>query len=226
MPDRVPLADTAPTLELGPEDADAVVILLHGFGADAADLASTVPELDLPALRFVLPNAPVIKATISAGWPVSAWYDIRTMEPSPDREDPAGVRASAQRLTALLTQQEQRGVAPKRTFLAGFSQGGAMALYTGLRHDERLGGIVAMSSYLPLPASLAKEAHPINARTPVWQAHGTLDEVVPLARGQATAQQLHDAGWPVSWQTWPMGHEICDAELGALRTWLLARLGA
>lgn len=212
-------------LNIGPDDADAVVILLHGFGADARDLASLVPELALPGVRFVLPNAPVIRATLSGGWPVQAWYDIRTLEPSAEREDPAGIRTSAAAITTLLFGEEERGVKPARTVLAGFSQGGAMALHTGLRHEERLAGIVAMSSYLVLPDTVAAEAHPINRRTPVWMAHGTVDEVVPIARGEDAARRLREGGWSVAWQTWRMGHAICDEEVAGLRAFLDRVLG-
>jgi len=209
-----------PPLCLGPPDADAVVLLLHGFGADASDLAGLVPALALPGVRFVLPEAPVIRATLSGGWPVQAWYDIRSVQPSPDREDPVGVRASAVALTALLQAEEDRGVPAARMVVAGFSQGGAMALYCGLRYPRRLAGIVGMSSYLVLPATLDEESSPDNLVAPVWLAHGRQDDVVPLHRGEAVAKALRAAGRPVRWQTWPMAHEICREEQDALRSFL------
>ena len=213
-------------IEIGPDDARAVVFLLHGFGADAWDLAGLVPELDLPHIRYVLPDAPLVRATLAGGQLVRAWYDIRTLEPSPHREDASGVRASSSRISALMAEQAARGVPPERMVLAGFSQGGAMALYVGLRHPSALAGLAGMSSYLVLPDTLAAEAHPANAATPVWLAHGTQDDVVPFSRGQAARAALEGAERSVQWSTWPIRHEICGPELASLRTFLLDALPA
>lgn len=210
-----------PALELGPDDADACLVLLHGFGASAFDLAPLAEDLALPRTRVVLPNAPVISATIAGGLPLQAWYDIRTLEPSPDREDPAGVRASAADLGQLLAEQAARGIPPERTFLGGFSQGGAMALYVGLRHAERLGALVGLSTYLVLDEHLDAEAHPANRRTPVWMAHGTHDDVVPLHRGERAARRLQADGRHVHWETWPVDHSLHPAEIESLRDFLL-----
>lgn len=213
------------SLHLGPADADRVVILLHGFGADARDLASLVPELALPGVRFVLPDAPAIRATLAGGMLVQAWYDIRSLEPGPDREDPEGIRASGQTLRDLVQSECDRGVPAEQIVVGGFSQGGAMALYTGLRFPQQLAGIVAMSSYLVLPETLQDEAAEQNRQTPIWMAHGTEDDVVPVQRGMAAARALHDGGWPVSMRTWPMPHAIVPGEVAELRRFLGERLG-
>ncbi|MCB9777022.1 MAG: alpha/beta fold hydrolase [Alphaproteobacteria bacterium] len=196
----------------------SLVLLLHGFGADADDLRPLVPQLARPGRRFLLPDAPVMRATIAGGWPVRAWYDILPVPwdgPAP-REDAAGVRASAVSLRGLLADaQAAHGVPDDRVVLAGFSQGAAMALFMGLRHPARVAGIAALSSYLVAPDE-PLGAHA--AGTPVFMAHGTDDDVVPLARAEHARAALADH--PLQWSTWPCGHTIHEGALDALSAWL------
>lgn len=213
-----------PCLELGPDDADRCVVMLHGFGANAFDLVPLAEDLDLPRTRFVLPNAPIIPATMAGGLPLQAWYDIRTLEPSPDREDPDHIRASAQDIERILDSQRLAGIPAERTVLGGFSQGGAMALHVGLRHPHSLAALVGLSTYLVQPEDLAEQRHAANRDTPLWLAHGTGDDVVPLARGQASMEQLRRAGHPVHWSTWPVDHQLHRGEIEALRDFLVQRL--
>lgn len=210
---------TAPlrALALGPDDADSAVLLLHGFGASAWDLAPLAQDLARPRTRFLLPDAPWLRATIAGGMTVQAWYDIRTIEPSPEREDPAGVRASAAALAALLAAEAARGVPAARTVVAGFSQGGAMALYLGRRHPERLAGMAGLSTYLVLAD---EPLAPANRATPALLAHGTEDDVVPLARGEEAARRLRAEGRAVRWSAWPTAHAIHPGAVEALRGFL------
>lgn len=208
--------------------ADAAVVLMHGLGADGHDFESLVPELRLPAspsVRWVFPHAPVRPVTINGGYRMRAWYDIVTIGRRAP-EDEAGIRQSAESIGALVRRERERGVAADRIVLAGFSQGGAMALFTALRWPERLGGVVGLSCYLPLAASLAAEAHPANAAVPVFMAHGTLDPVVPTALGEGSRDVLRSRGYDVEWHTYPMPHSVCGPEVADLRGWLLRVLPA
>jgi phospholipase/carboxylesterase len=206
-----------------PRPADASVVLLHGLGADGHDFESLVPELRLPgesAIRWVFPHAPVRPVTLNGGMRMRAWYDILGL----DRravQDEAGIRESASTAAALVRREGERGVRSDRVVLAGFSQGGAIALFAGLRHPERLAGILALSTYLPLDATLADEAHPANAAVPVFQAHGRFDDIVPLALGQRTRELLSSRGYDVDWRTYPMPHSLSAEEVGDMSTWLL-----
>jgi phospholipase/carboxylesterase len=218
-----------PTVEVEPKArAEASVIWLHGLGADGHDFESLVPELRLPArpaLRFVFPHAPIRPVTINGGWRMRAWYDILAL----DREAPqdaAGIREAAAALRALVAREVERGVGVDRVVLAGFSQGGAVALHEGLRHPARLGGILALSTYLPLEGTLEGEAHPANAAVPIFMAHGTLDPTVPFALGDGTRRLLTERGYDVRWKTYPMGHSVCLEEVQDLRGFLLEVLGA
>jgi len=211
-----------------PARADASVILLHGLGADGHDFESLVPELRLPAappVRWVLPHAPIRPVTINAGHRMRAWYDIAGLDRrSP--QDEAGIRESAETLRALVARERERGVAADRIVVAGFSQGGAIALFGGLRQPERLAGILALSTYLPLHDRLEAEAHPANAAVPVFMAHGTLDPVVPPALGEASRALLQARGYDVEWHTYPMPHSVCAEEVEDVRAWLLRALPA
>jgi phospholipase/carboxylesterase len=209
-------------LETAPQPT-AAVIVLHGLGADGNDFVPIAQELDLRAVgpvRFVFPHAPVMPVTINNGYRMRAWYDILGTE-LVKREDEAGLRSSMAAVRALLAREKQRGIAPERTVLAGFSQGCAMALLTGLRHEERLAGIVGLSGYLPLAATTAAERSPANAKTPLFLAHGSHDNVVPLARGQQSREFLEQLGYPVEWHTYPMAHSVCMEEIQDLNAWLL-----
>lgn len=200
---------------------DASVIWLHGLGADGYDFAPIVPDLHLPeeaAIRFIFPHAPSRAVTVNNGYVMPAWFDIRH-----DRgdEDEAGLRRSQAAIEALLAHEKARGMPAHRIVLGGFSQGCAMALLTGLRHTERLAGIVGMSGYLPLAGTLAAERSAANADVPIFLAHGTQDEMVALPRATASRDALQALGYGVDWHAYPMGHSVCMEEVGDLRGWLL-----
>jgi phospholipase/carboxylesterase len=217
------------TVEVEPRAAaDAAVLLMHGLGADGHDFESLVPELRLPespSVRWVFPHAPVRPVTINGGVRMRAWYDIVALDRSAP-EDEAGIRSSAEALFALVRRERERGIDAGRIVLAGFSQGGAMALFTALRWPERLGGVVALSCYLPLAATLPAEAHPANAAVPVFMAHGTFDPLVPPALGESSRDFLRSRGHDVEWHTYPMPHSVCADEVQDLRGWLLRALPA
>ena len=202
------------------------VIWLHGLGADGHDFEAIVPELDLPAdpIRFVFPHAPMQPVTINAGMVMRAWYDVS--DAAIRIEDEAGVRASQARLEALIAREKDRGTSANRLLLAGFSQGGAIALHTGLRHRERLAGIMALSCYLPVADTLAAEAHAANRDVPVFMAHGTQDPVVVLARGENSRDALAAMGHPVQWHTYPMPHSVHPREVADISAFLKQVLGA
>jgi phospholipase/carboxylesterase len=204
---------------------DAAVIWLHGLGADGGDFEPVVPELRLPArlqLRFVFPHAPVRPVTINMGTPMRAWYDI--LQLGGGQEDEAGIRASQAQLAGLIEREKSRGVQARRIILAGFSQGGAIALQAGLRHPERLGGILALSTYLPLAATLAAEHSPANRGLPVLMAHGTLDPMIPIARARASCTALEALGYAVEWREYAMPHSVCGEEIADIAAWLLRLL--
>ncbi len=210
------MSDLLPAVEIEPRQrASAAVIWLHGLGADGHDFEPIVPLLGLDpelAVRFVLPHAPRQPVTINAGMAMPAWYDIRAL--TLEREvDEAGVRESADRITALIARENERGIPCSRIVLIGFSQGGAMALHVGLRHPERLAGILALSSYLTCDGSLATERSLANLGLPIFQAHGTGDPMVPLDYGRRTRDRLSELGYPVEWKTYPMGHEVHPDEI-------------
>lgn len=211
--------------ETGPNPSHSV-ILLHGLGANGNDFAPIVPELagaDWPALRFVFPHAPTRPVTINGGMAMPAWYDILGIDLH-QRQDEAGMRASIAAVEALIEREIQRGVPAQHIVLAGFSQGGAIALAAGLRHTQALGGIVALSTYLPMAGSLADERSAANAAVPIFQAHGTADPVVPLARGEDSREAMQALGYRVDWHTYPMAHSVCPQEITDLRAWLEPRL--
>jgi phospholipase/carboxylesterase len=202
------------------------IIWLHGLGADGHDFAPIVPDLVDPAwppLRFVFPHAPVRPVTLNNGVPMRAWYDIAGFDLL-TRQDEAGVRASIAAVEALIARENGRGVPSQHIVLAGFSQGGAVALAAGLRHARTLAGIVALSTYVPIHASLALERDPANATTPIFFAHGSADPVVALQRGVDSRNLLQALGYAVDWHTYPMGHAVCAQEISDLRAWLGYRL--
>lgn len=202
------------------------VIWLHGLGADGNDFAPIVPELvapQWPALRFVFPHAPVQPVTINGGVPMRAWYDIFGFNAAA-AHDAAGIRRSIDAVEALIAREHERGVPSARIVLAGFSQGGAIALAAGLRHAEPLAGIVALSTYLPIADTLAAERHLANARVPIFWGHGTTDPIVALQRGVDSRTLLEALGYTVDWHTYPMPHSVCAQEIAELRNWLGPRL--
>jgi phospholipase/carboxylesterase len=206
---------------------DAAVIWLHGLGADGSDFVPVVDELGLDGLsvRFVFPHAPTRPVTINGGYLMRAWYDI-AYEDLSQGEDEAGLRESQAAVDALIAREVQRGVSTPRIVLAGFSQGGAIALQAGLRHPQQLAGIVALSTYLPLPNLLAGERNAANAGTPVLMAHGTDDPIVPLALARASQARLSELGYAVEWHTYRMPHSVCLEEIASIGTFLRARLSA
>lgn len=205
----------------------ASLIVLHGLGADGNDFVPVVQAMDIAAvggLRVVLPHAPVMPVTINGGQRMRAWYDIRGT--ALDRqEDEAGLRSSLREVHALLDREIERGIAPERIVLMGFSQGCAMTLLAGLRYPKRLAGLAGLSGYLPLLPRTEAERHSANQATPIFLAHGTEDPVVAPARGLAARAELQRLGYTLQWQDYPMGHEVCMDEITALSAWMVERLG-
>jgi phospholipase/carboxylesterase len=200
----------------------AAVIWMHGLGASGDDFAAIVPELDLRGvapIRFVFPHAPVMPVTLNNGYPMPAWYDI--FPPTAvRREDADGIARSARAIDALIAREVARGIPTRRIVLAGFSQGCAMSLHTGLRHPERLAGLIALSGYLPLADTLAGERHPANFGTPIFMAHGTADPVVVLPRAEASHAALQALGYQVQWHTYPMPHSVHPQEIADIGDFL------
>jgi phospholipase/carboxylesterase len=193
----------------------ATVILLHGLGADGYDFVPVVRELEshgAPAARYVFPHAPTMPVTINGGYVMRAWYDILGAD-LVRREDEAGIRASQGLVEALVEREVGRGVPRSRIVLAGFSQGGAITLHTGLRQSQPLAGLIALSCYLPLADVFSKEAAAGSAQVPIFLAHGIQDPVVPLARGSASRDALKTAGYAVEWREYPMPHSVCAEEI-------------
>jgi phospholipase/carboxylesterase len=217
-----------PCVEIEPrgQAADAAVIWLHGLGADGHDFEPIVPELGLGklAVRFVFPHAPAIPVSLNYGMVMPAWYDIAGADLRRTRHDAAGIRKSVARVEALIARERGRGVAAKRIVLAGFSQGGAVAVHAALRHHERLAGLVALSTYLPAEDTLEGELAEANADLPVLQCHGSFDPMVPQDRGEACRDRLVALGHPVDWHVWPMEHQVCAEEIEAIGAWLRGRL--
>ena len=203
------------------------VIWLHGLGADGWDFVPVVKELEslgAPAARYVFPHAPTMPVTINDGFVMRAWYDIRTADLA-QREDERTIRASQQAVEELIGREVQRGIPRHRIVLAGFSQGAAIALQTGLRQAEPLAGLIALSGYLPLADRLAAERHAASAGVPVLMAHGTDDPVVPIARAIHSRDLLASLGYAVDWREYPMPHAVCAEELEAIAAFLRQRLG-
>jgi phospholipase/carboxylesterase len=204
------------TVEIEPSrPAQAAVIWLHGLGADGHDFEPIVPALGLDpplGVRFVFPHAPAIPVSINNGFVMPAWYDIRDLDLH-QRHDELGVRRSAASVERLIEREHQRGIPSSRIVLAGFSQGGAIALFTGVRHAERLAGLVGLSSYVVLADTLAAEASPANRDVPILMCHGTRDPMVGHSRGKASMEALRAAGFQVDWHEYPMQHEVVMEEI-------------
>lgn len=202
--------------------ADAAVIWLHGLGADGHDFEPIVPELKLPehhAVRFIFPHAPYRSVTINQGYEMRAWYDILSMEIA-QRQDEAGIRHSAAQVGALIDEELASGIDSRRIVLAGFSQGGAIALHTALRFARPLAGVMALSTYLPLDGSLEPERSEANRQLNIFQAHGDQDPVVPLSLGIQTRRILRDLDYPVQWHEYAMEHSVCLEEIVDIGHWL------
>lgn len=205
-----------------PTPATASIIWMHGLGADGNDFVSLVPELRLPAdlaVRFIFPHAPVRPVTINNGYPMRAWYDITAITPNAP-QDAAGIHASEHAINALIAQEIARGVLAERIILAGFSQGGAMALHCGLRYPQRLAGILALSCYLPLALNFPQEANSVNRDVSIFMAHGNSDTLLPLAMGRAAADFLLHLGYALEFHTYPMAHGVCQQEVVDIAAWI------
>ena len=200
----------------------AAVIWLHGLGADGHDFEPIVPELRLPAskpVRFIFPNAPQRPVTINMGMRMPAWYDI--LQLGGGAEDESGIRESQAQIEQLMAREKTRGVPANRIVLAGFSQGGAIALQTSLRQPERLAGVMALSTYLPLGAKLAAERQAMNNDLPIFMAHGTFDPMIPMVRAAQSREALLALGYPVEWREYPMPHSVCPEEIADIAAFLL-----
>lgn len=212
--------------ETGPNPT-AAVIWLHGLGADGNDFAPIVPELDLAGcgpVRFVFPHAPTMPVTINNGYVMRAWYDIIGVDLG-RREDEAGLRKSQALVEALIAEEKARGIPASRIVLAGFSQGCAMTLQTGLRHPEKLAGLLCLSGYLPIYTSVEAERHSANHETPIFLAHGRADPVIPLRLAEMSRDHLLALGHPVEWHEYPMPHSVCPEEIDDISRWLCRVLG-
>jgi phospholipase/carboxylesterase len=205
-------------IETGPNPVGAV-IWLHGLGADGHDFEPIVPELGLERpVRYVFPHAPIRPVTINMGMRMRAWYDIFQFGGGP--EDAAGIRDSQKILEGLIAEETRRGLTPKQIVLAGFSQGGAIVLQTGLRHPERLAGILALSTYVPLASILEAEASPANRDIPIFTAHGEFDDLIPIRRAEASRELLVRLGYKVEWHSYPMPHSVCAPEIADIAKFL------
>lgn len=208
------------------EDPSAAIIWLHGLGADGHDFEPVVPLLlwpGAPAMRFVFPHAPVRAVTVNAGMRMRAWYDILTID-SDRGHDAAGIDESLGQVAALIEREQRRGIAPNRVVLAGFSQGGAIALQLALRYPHRLAGLIVLSSYLLRADRIQAQAHAVNRGLPVFVAHGTMDPVVPFSMGESAAHTLRSLGYQVEWRSYPLAHTISAEEIGHIAVWLRQRL--
>ena len=205
----------------------ACIIWLHGLGADGHDFEPLIPQLgvvDTLGVRVVLPHAPHRPVTINSGMVMPAWYDIRSADFSRG-EDSEGIRESEQQLRDLIQRQVDSGIPSERIVLAGFSQGGAIVLHSGLRYPQPLAGVLALSTYLPLADTLAAEAAAANSKVPIMMAHGMQDPVVPVMLALQSRDRLQQLGYRVNWHSYPMQHALCPEEIGELRDWLLQHLG-
>ena len=200
----------------------ASVIWLHGLGADGNDFVPVVPELKLPndfGIRFIFPDAPHQPVSCNGGYIMQSWYDIYSLDKF-EKEDKVGLVKSQQSMESLIQHEIERGINSDRIILMGFSQGGAVALYTGLRYPQRLAGIGALSTYLPLRDELAKEKHNANADVPIFMAHGTYDPVVHYEFGDSSCKLLQQLGYSISWNSYPMEHNVSTEEITDISTWI------
>ncbi|MEY3721278.1 MAG: hypothetical protein RL618_1797 [Pseudomonadota bacterium] len=204
------------------ESPSTAVIWMHGLGADGNDFVPIVRELDLsgcPAIRFIFPHAETMPVTINNGYVMRAWYDILGMD-LVRREDEAGLRKSQKQIEQLIAQENERGIPASRIVLAGFSQGCAMTLQTGLRYPEKLAGLICLSGYLPLSAVVKDERSEANHHTPIFMAHGRGDPVVQISRAEASRDLLQELGHPVEWHEYMMPHSVCEEEIDDIGAWL------
>ena len=215
------------TLEVNPKQQPRMsVIWLHGLGADGHDFEGVVPYLDIPEscpVRFIFPHAPHRAVTINMGMRMRAWYDILNPAIGSPVEDETGIKESAVLVTELIKRENERGIETAQIVLAGFSQGGAIALYLGLRYTEQLAGIMALSTYLPLQESTPSQLAEANRNTPILYLHGLMDPVIPITTAEQSRQVLHDAGYDVDARDYPIPHSVSPEEIAVIGKWLTAR---
>lgn len=210
-----------------PGEVKAVVIWLHGLGDSGHGFAPIVPELDLPAdlgVRFIFPHAPIRPVTINGGMKMNAWYDIKTMDLE-NRADLEGVLESAELTEALVKAEMAKGITSEKIVLAGFSQGGVIALHLSTRFEHKLAGVMALSTYMCQPDKLASQKNYVNQQTPFLMAHGAQDDMVPMFVGQQARDTLKACGYDVQWHDYPMPHSVCPEEIGEVSRWLVRVLG-
>ena len=213
----MPVAETV-EIETGPDEPQGSVIWLHGLGADGHDFEPIVPQLQLPAefgLRFVFPHAPMRPVTINAGMTMRAWFDIKSLDRD-GQADAAGINESVGLLEELIRREQDRGIDASKIVLAGFSQGGAIAIHAALRSKQELAGLMALSTYLPLASDIEDEV----LKLPTFMAHGTFDPVLPIELGRESADFLRARGLDVEWHDYPMAHAVCTEEIDDIRRWL------
>lgn len=211
-------------IEINPDIKPVMaVIWLHGLGADGHDFVSIVPELHLPSdlpVKFIFPHAPLRPITINNGCVMRAWYDIKNLSGMMEEEDEAGIRESSAKIDALIGHEKTKGLTSDKIILAGFSQGGAMVLHAGLRYPEKLGGIIALSSYLPLNKLLPHEKSDANQDISIMMAHGTEDPLIPIMLAEASKDFLIQQGYQVNWHAYPIQHTVCAQEINDISRWL------
>lgn len=217
------MSDSSVIIETGTAAADSCVIWLHGLGADGHDFEPIVPELHLPSAmntRFIFPHAPMMPVTINQGFVMRAWYDIKSTQIA-SQPDEAGIRGSAELVNQLVDEQVAQGIPANRIVLAGFSQGGAVVLQAGLRQPHALAGIMALSTYLPMPGTLPAEKSDTNQNTPIFLAHGSIDQVIPVDLGYTTRGLLEKAGYQIEWHEYEnMPHSVSLDEINHISAWL------
>ena len=216
--------DLLETLEVcGSQAPDSSVIWLHGLGADGHDFETVVEELRLPSVRFILPHAPYRPVTLNNGYSMRAWFDLYGLEAG-SPQDESGIRIAQDQIEALIERERQRGIAANRIILAGFSQGGAVALHTALRHTEQLGGVLGLSTYMPLKSALAAEIHSLSQNLPIFIAHGTFDNVISLQMAKASADFLRQHDYQIEWHEYAMAHSVCLEEIADIRGFIYRAL--
>lgn len=207
------------------QQAQNCVILLHGLGADGYDFEPVVQMLNLPHIKFTLPHAPYRPVTLNNGYDMRAWYDIFGLQPD-SPQDEAGINGMQETINSMIEAEIARGIPSHRILLAGFSQGGAIALHTATRFNQPLAGVLALSTYLPLKNQLQEKQHVANKHLPIWMAHGRHDSVITLSTAQSSRQALESAGYHVEWHEYEMPHSVCEEEVNDIRDFLLRVLPA
>ena len=217
----------APIIVETAETVDAAVIWLHGLGADGHDFAPVVPQFNLPntlGVRFIFPHAPMRAITINGGMPMRAWFNMTAISESA-AIDHQGLSESTDVINELIRQQHQKGIPDNKIVLAGFSQGGALALHAALHYPKQLAGVIALSTYIPTGAEITQSILPSNNSTPIFMAHGQSDTLVPYSLGEKSYRMLHKIGLNISWHTYPMAHSVCNDEIDDIGEWLADVLG-